>query len=410
MNTQNIVHYKLVIAALGVFISAGIVGFVFWKGSQVFPLISFGSFLRGVSVENDLDMANAVVAILGQCLSKEGAQQRQCYHDAARRFHKEFGASRTLQSLASTESNPVVFEGCHATAHFLGREEYERVGDVGKALAIGSPICFAGYYHGVLEGYLAEARGDLTGSGGGVTLKKFVAACGDPTSFLISQDYYECLHGLGHALLVGIEDLPKSLETCDMLSSSSEAQWCYSGVFMENSTSSTNRDHSSAYLKKDDPSYPCSILAERYLPMCYTLQTFYVAELAHYDWPRIFSWCGTIPAAYQDKCFNAIGQVLVGFTRDINVMMHNCALAMQASDRHACIQGVVGALAERYPRELGQMATFCNGVKDDDRGLCYERMNDMVRARVHGNATLDTICGMINEEQYRQECQSMIHR
>ena len=290
------------------------------------------------------------------------ANTNLCFKQASEKILKEVPLALIFQVIEENEKKSTeLFQYCHEFLHFVGQVNYTEVGDPAKALKQGNPLCFAGYYHGVLEGFLkANSLFDPED-----IAKEMPTICEDLT---IEKDRNECLHGLGHALMFATNsDLPKSLQLCDFLPSEADRSWCYSGIFMENSTSSTNKDHPSQYLKKDDPMYPCNILENKYLAMCYTLQGFYFAEISGYDWEKTGQMCLKVPKPYDESCFNSIGQSQVGFTTDPKIMKANCELNPEFVQ--PCYIGLVGALEQRY-NSREKIDELCALFPENYREIC----------------------------------------
>ena len=308
-----------------------------------------------------------------------GQADSACYKNIAHLFATEYKMRDVLQVFEKNEQEPTFFQKCHTTLHFLGQEEYKMTKNVAKSLSEGTPVCFAGFFHGVLEEYLTDNNLLYNNS----KLEKVLPTlCSASDNFTLKKNYNECLHGLGHALMFATDgELPQSLKLCDALQSDGDRSWCYSGSFMENSTSSTNKDHPSKYLKKDDPFYPCNILGKQYLNMCYTLQSFYFAEISKYNWKDNEKLCKKVPPDYQAGCFNAIGQNQVGFTQDLDLMKNNCYLMSNREDKDNCIYGVVGGLGERFDDGWQKVLTFCKETitNKEDRNKCLIRARDMSR-------------------------------
>src|SRR3989442_15231253 len=84
-------------------------------------------------------------------------------------------------------------------------------------------------YHGVLQGRSFQmGRERLLGD-----LNSICA--GIPGKERKSLEYYNCVHGLGHAIMaVTGDDLFDALHDCDGVTGSMEENACASGVFMEN--------------------------------------------------------------------------------------------------------------------------------------------------------------------------------
>lgn len=333
----------------------------------------------------------------------------QCFKSIAHVFVAQFEMKEILKVFEKNEKQPDFFASCHVTLHFLGQEEYRKTNDTAETLAIGTPICFAGFYHGVLEAHMIDEN--LTDNNPRLA-SELPGLCGDETRFSLKKTYNECLHGLGHALMYATNsDLPKSLTLCDLMRNESDRNWCYSGSFMENSTSSTNNDHPSTYLKTDDPMYPCNILKTQYLNMCYTLQSFYFAELAHYDWEQTYQLCKQVPMPYQNGCFNAFGQSQVGFTQDTEVMRDNCYVIKEPVGRMNCLYGIIGALGERYDDGWTRVLDFCNQTlsQADEKNNCYNRAIALSPAWISDRDDLNRFCNLINSPKSKQNCLSNIN-
>lgn len=358
--------------------------------------------------DNNHSLVEAEKNILSQftnCYSNQSLEKSKCYKDSAKYLSNNFNLNTIFSVLEKTESHQEVFEACHSTLHFLGQYEYERINDISKALEKGNPICFAGFYHGILESYLAQKN--LSNSKDSVIAlrKELPTLCKKNISKNIIKNYNECLHGLGHALMYATNgELPSSLELCDTLETKTDREWCYSGAFMENSTSSTNKDHPSKYLRKDNPLYPCNTLDDKYLNMCYNLQGFYFAELANYNWPKTYDMCRQVPKLYQESCFNSIGQSQVGFSQDLNIEAQNCQNIAEIKYQNACVGGIVGALTERY-NTLDRAIELCSIVNSENKQICYNRLFNIIKNRINDNKEQYNICKQIIDSDYKKTCE-----
>jgi hypothetical protein len=349
------------------------------------------------------DAATYIPEHIHICIA-DSSQKTMCLKNAAQDFTDRYDLPQMLQVFEQNESKKDFFESCHETLHFVGRDEFEKIKNVSAALSAGNPVCFAGYYHGVLEAYLI-AKHLTPGEATEQQLQAEIPGlCQKPSSGQ-TKDYNECLHGLGHSLMFATDsNLPVSLKLCDTLEGDSDQQWCYSGVFMENSTSSTNPDHPNQYLKKDDPMYPCDTLDAKYLTMCYTLQSFYLAQLSNFDWPTTMDWCRKVPSSYRGGCFNAVGQNQVGFTQDYQVMIKNCALVTELEYHISCIQGVVGALHDRYNDGPKKMVEVCNILDISLQPACFERTISIIKSLDSAKPQASMICSEISSATYKEHC------
>lgn len=362
-------------------------------------VISYRSKIQNLSQTKE-DPNSYITKKIKICNDKGGATQ--CLKDAAGDFMKNFRLKEILGVFEKNESQPEFFAQCHATLHFLGQEVYRKEKNVQEGLSQCSPVCFWACQHGVLEGYLKSKNLSLNSD---EVLKREVLTLCVKEDKKAKAIYNECLHGLGHALMFFTEgELPRSLEICDELKNSEDRDWCYSGVFMENSTSSTNKDHPSKYLRADDPMYPCNILGDKYLNMCYALQGFYFAKISNYEIAKTIALCNQVPKDYRFYCFHSIGQGRVGFTQDPKIMKDGCDQIAIEKDREACIKGVIGTIAERYKGDHKKVIEFCMVLDENDKPLCYQQLRAVMTNWVTNQDELKKICEEIQEEEYRESC------
>lgn len=324
-----------------------------------------------------------------------------CLREASNDFLENFQLKEIFDVFEKNERQPEFFSLCHPALHFLGQGVYRKEKNVQKGLSQCSPVCFMACQHGVLEGYLKERNLSLDDE----VLRKEVLTLCQRDDKKVKASYNECLHGLGHALMFFTGDeLPRSLKICDGLPGRDEQQWCYSGAFMENSTSSTNKDHPTKYLKKDDPMYPCNVLDSKYLDMCYTLQGFYFSKISNYEIEKTITLCNQVPKSYQASCFRSIGQERVGFTQDTALMKDGCNQVEEGDNRKACLQGVIAALAERYKGDYKRIIEFCTILDKDNKPLCYQQLMGAMTDWIIDKDKLKNICQSIPEEEYRKQC------
>src|SRR3989344_4745084 len=211
--------------------------------------------MPSVAFEN-LEPEQYILEKMGNCYTN---YQSNCYAEAAADFFRLFGTKKVLDIFEAEESKPQIFARCHEAAHYLGRLEYKDKQSIREAYRQCSPVCHGGCYHGVIEGYFLQKNIYVYGNQN--ITSEILGTCGKLEDYGQPRLYYECLHGIGHAMmLISGDELPDSLKLCDNLRNDEEREACYSGAFMESSSSSTNEYHTSKYTKADDPLYPCDIL------------------------------------------------------------------------------------------------------------------------------------------------------
>lgn len=296
-----------------------------------------------------------------------------CYKQAAQILYSQFGLRKNLDLLAQNENNTEVYARCHEVTHYLSRLEYEKLRSISKVYTQCDSTCHGGCYHGTLEAYLkeqmAQANFDLN--------QKFPQICGHKSDYQKPIEFNECLHGLGHAaMFITDMELKQSLKLCDGLGEQEFKDRCFTGAFMENSSSSTSSDHASVYIKADDPFYPCNSLEEKYQSVCWQYQSSYFSIISHQDWVRVADLCLQVPQTYQDQCFRTIGTNQVGFTQSLQTMKDDCILMPTDHFKDVCIKGVVSSLSYRFVGDAAKMIEFCSMVDEGYQEGCFKQMGE----------------------------------
>jgi hypothetical protein len=154
---------------------------------------------------------------------------------------------------------------------------------------------------------------------------------------------FQCLHGLGHALLYFSRyQLVPSLEACDALAEEWSRSSCHGGVFMENvfNAAPESRD-----LSPTDYHYPCSKLDDKYRGECYVMQTSRMVEMG-LSTEELFQECAKA-GPFSANCALSVGRDLSNDARlgETAKVAGKCELA-QGSNRQACVRGVAYALID----------------------------------------------------------------
>lgn len=313
------------------------------------------------------DTSQYIRTQLAKCYKDGG--KGGCYKQLASVLYSQFGLSTTLQTLKNNENYPEVYARCHEVTHYLSRLEYEQQRSISKVYAQCDSTCHGGCYHGTMEAFLQEK---LTESG--EIASKFAKLCGSESDFGKPIEFNECLHGLGHAAMFVTEmDLPSSLKLCDSLGEQKYIDRCFSGVFMENSSSSTSADHASKYIKVDDPFYPCNSLEEKYQQVCWQYQSSYFSIISNQNWGKVADLCLQVPEKYQVMCFRTIGTNQVGFTQSPKEMKEGCGI-LPNEFKNVCVSGVISSLAYRFVGDLQKMVDFCSLVDYPNKESCFRQI------------------------------------
>lgn len=342
-----------------------------------------------------------VLAGMTNCFKGGGSR---CYKELAQDFSKKLELPVILTIFEQNEGRQEVFSRCHEVTHYLGRNEFMKSKSVPDTFEKIIDVCHNGAYHGVIEGYFIDKNIALDNIE--VLTREVKNICGQRSDYKRATVYGECVHGIGHAMMFVTEgELVKSLSMCDSLAIEDRVP-CYGGVFMENSSSSTNTDHPPKYVKADDPLYPCSILEEKYLETCYSYQSSHFAKLSSHDWLKVIALCQSVPERYQMGCFKIMGTNQVGFSQDMLGRKSNCELIPSLAQRRSCLNGVVDGLVGRYHRDFDMTISFCSILEEGDKKDCYKTAGQALSGWVESPQELVTKCGRIPEEAYVKVCVS----
>ena len=272
--------------------------------------------------------------------------------------------------------DPELRRDCHPIVHAVGRETYRLKGNIHDSFSACDQTCHSGCYHGSVERFL---RGDdiysqIDKHPSAAELKQKAALACDPS--LPVRLRFQCLHGLGHALLFFSRyQLVPSLEACDGLPEDWSRSSCYGGVFMENVSNATPETRD---LSPTDYHYPCNKLVDRYRGECYVMQTSRMTEMGLTS-DKIFQECNRA-GEFRHQCMLSVGRDLSNYARvgNARAAAQQCELVTHES-RLACMRGIVYALIDntwdgRYA--LPFCATF---HEETDQNACVRLSAEYLR-------------------------------
>lgn len=283
-------------------------------------------------------------------------------------------ALATLQERVATDAG--VLQQCHRIVHLMGAAGLLRYkGNVAQAFVQGSAVCASGYYHGILErAFSARPNESMS------TVAKSLCTDAAITAQVFVR--YQCLHGLGHGLMINSGyDMPGSLKVCDGLADEFEQSSCDGGVFMENFN--TSYGTTSKYVREKDPIYPCNDVAERYKYQCYGLVTANILRLTGYDQAKTAKTCLRSERDWITVCFQSYGRDVSGIAnKDPGKLRASCRLADDYEGD--CI---FGAVREIVNADAGPQrgATFCRSVGRRYRERCFEGVGTVLASLKTGD-------------------------
>ena len=318
-----------------------------------------------------------------------------CYRQAFGNLTYREGPEKALALLATDDSQlPAVHADCHQISHWIGRAGlvyYKH--DPGQALSHGAMTCNSGYYHGVLQVALA-------GLPRNVVVKKSQHLCSAPAVNTEEFLLYQCVHGLGHGLMIySGDDLPWSLRTCHKLLTGFDRVSCTGGVFMQNldTTMGTSR-----YLRAKDPIYPCTAVAERDKVYCYLMVTSRINTLDGYNWRKTAAWCRRSEPGWVQTCFESYGRDASGASEYDPAK--TIGLCLEAGpDAGDCIYGAARDFGNNYAG--GPKASqFCAAAAARFRPRCYEGIGTILGAMHRYGPERRTACNRATPARYRDDC------
>ena len=146
---------------------------------------------------------------------------------------------------------------------------------------------------------------------------------------------YQCIHGLGHGLMIYTGyDLPLSLNDLqEPRGTEFDKISCSGGVFMENFSSSYGV--TSKYLRKNDPIYPCNDkISDPYKVQCYGLVTANLLRTTGYDQKKTAAGCKRSEPEWVGTCFESFGRDVSGIAgRSAAKARASCRLAGKRARR-----------------------------------------------------------------------------
>jgi len=311
------------------------------------------------------------LADLKNCLAKPGNDEclERLYRDAL----EKHSPAELLQSVQRYEAEDAGLKlACHPVVHALGREIFRIKGNIHDAFLVCDQTCHSGCYHGAVERFL---RGDSKAPARHVTqseiVRKAPEACDAKAPRRI---YFQCLHGLGHALMYFTENnVDDSLKGCDALRDSWSQESCYGGVFMENVVSSLTDKR---MVSDADAQYPCNQVGEKYRRACYWMQTSRMEEMG-LTTEQQFEECAKAGRHAAD-CVQSIGRDLSNLSRGGSSAeaAGQCEQA-DGEARRACIRGAVYALIDNT-WDLTYASPFCAALQQEN-SYCKETSDDYLK-------------------------------
>ena len=300
--------------------------------------------------------------------------ERMCYEQAYGNIAYREGPKAAL-ALLEKQYPGGADPNCHRITHMIGAAALTRnEGNVAKTFAEGGSTCWSGYYHGVL----VRAFQDVHTFDAARLGKKSRSQRADRQVRRSSWLSYQCLHGLGHGLMITTGyRLPLSLDVCRRLATTWDSTSCKGGVFMENFVTSFGGQ--SPWVRDDDPLYPCDWVDEEDKYTCYQQATTRIIRVVGLDWQKIAQTCAETESRWVDTCFGSFGQnaSVQGFRKPEQIVA-TCAVARPYGGEQECIRYAAMDVAGTYSGGK-EAAAVCDMSAVALRGGCYKAIGHMLR-------------------------------
>ena len=269
-----------------------------------------------------------------------------CMDSAAESLLQAKSAKELLAQLDELgKKNGEVLLQCHPITHSIGRMLYKKLSgekkNIGDAFQQCDHTCHSGCFHGAMERvFFSDDSIGAPHVTSDALREKVPTVCENFDYGVHGNIRFQCLHGLGHAVLFFADyNLTESLKICDLLSSQWDQTSCYGGTFMEN-VHAINK--SKRYLT-DSPHFPCNAVEENYKGACYIMQTTRMLELG-LSYEGVAKECESA-GDYRNMCMQSLGRDASNDART-NKSTAVCTSLSTEADRQYCITGLVYALSD----------------------------------------------------------------
>ena len=330
---------------------------------------------------------------LADCADKSGFG---CYRQAfGNLVFNDGGPTKALSTLATDSTTiPAVRADCHQIVHSVGHAALAYYHDnAGEALAHGAMTCNSGYYHGVIELSISgKPRNQIV-----PIVRKL---CSNPSVNKNNFLLYQCVHGLGHGLMIySGDDLPYSLKICDKLTTSFDQVSCTGGVFMQNLDTGMI---ASRFVKPHDPIYPCTIVSQKHKYYCYLQVTERILQVVGYDWNKVAAWCRKSEKGWVATCFQSMGRDASGSTN--YHAAQTLAVCARAGDMTGeCIYGAARDYGNNYAGGK-EASDFCKLADATYRSRCYEGIGTILGALNTFEKERRAACAEAVPKRYQRDC------
>lgn len=367
-----------------------------------FTVLIFISFKIN-KTRTDLVKEEEIIIALKECIRVK--VDKNCYENISDKILEQYSYEDTL-SIVKKYQDTQELRDCHEFAHYVGKKVFRRTNDL-KSILI-SPnvnLCLQGFLHGaIIENF--TQMGVLTMDKNDPLIKEsFVNICGTKDSFNFVGHFVECFHALGHASMIMTgNNLPSSLEICDVLQKEQYQESCYSGALMENFNDTQSAPVAKEYFDKGDYNYPCYELDVKYSKLCYRWKGEYFFGLNKNNFESSLVMCQKIKSEFVNECILRLARSYARnnyYQRD--QVLGKCILLPNKFQGDYCLRGVIELIISDV-NDPKILEDYCDNSKERI-DYCY----DVVFGSIDLWASDTQIeakksCGFILNKIYQDKC------
>lgn len=369
-------------------------------------------------------------AIYERCADRSDAEASDCYHEALTERLRTAGVAATMETLIGlTRLDRTLQRDAHVYAHHVGITAYELNPEVSEVFPECSDMFSSGCYHGVIQAYFESQEGEVDAAAVNDLCRSYRDSDAPDARWIL----FQCLHGMGHGLTMYYDfDLPRALETCDMLERSWDRESCYGGAFMENIMAATSPHHPATRLAMEggeaedaagagghaeegghahggasdwkpldpeDPLYPCTVVEDRYLQQCYLMQTSAMLQMNGGDIGEAAENCLDAPARMRPTCFQSLGRDISSYTRQDPARSAKECSDVDERYRPSCFIGAAKAFVDWTSRPDEGLA-LCREVPEGraaSKRACYHALGEEISSLTGDLDRRAEMCGRAEE-------------
>jgi hypothetical protein len=395
------VRGRYIVAAailVGLLIEIPLLAYIFTNGDDPAPVAAQQNTLGGAS--RSLPLHPTAGTFKPDDTTLLECSEQTCFEQAYGNIAYNDGPKRAF-ALAEEQYPGGADPNCHRVAHAIGAAALARnKGDVTRTFAEGSSTCWSGYYHGVLERAFVGVKSYDARSLGA----KARGLCSQGSVRASSWLNYQCLHGLGHGLMITTGyQLPLVLDVCNELDGGFAQTSCKGGVFMENIL--TSYGGQSPWVRNDDALYPCNWVARGDKFPCYQNAVTRIIRVVGTEWNTIAETCAEADKGFVETCFGSYGQnaSVVAFRKPAAIV-ETCAIARPHEGEEECFRYAAMDFTGTYSRGK-EAAALCDMAPRAVRGGCYESIGIMLgRLKPTGVAQQTECRAVASSQEYAAQC------